>query len=372
MKVGSLFSGIGGMDAGLERAAMEIVWQVENDPFCNKVLATHWPDVPRYGDIKQVDFSTLAPVDLICGGFPCQDISTANSKRKGLAGERSVLWFEFQRAIRILRPAWVLIENVPGLLNANKGRDMATILWSLGDMGYGWAYRVLDSRWFGVAQRRRRVFIVASLGSYRCGEVLFESQGVSGDTPPGRKAGADVAYSLRASPSRSGDKGDGGLNVTLVPTAGPLTRASSVGGTITQQDIEAGHIVPTLNASASGLNRPGGQGAETGFYIVSNGQGDPNVDTELAYSLDQGSPQQAVWGIRKDGVGTLDSSGADAVTTYKGVRRLTPTECEQLQGFDAGWTAYGSDTQRYKALGNAVTVNVASAIGSWLNWALVY
>src|SRR5690606_8611567 len=116
-RVGSLFSGIGGFDLGLERAGMEIAWQSEIDSFCCRVLAHHWPEVPNVGDVTAVNPSDLEPVELICGGFPCQDLSVAG-RRAGLAGEQSRLWFEFERIARILRPRWLVIENVPGLLSS--------------------------------------------------------------------------------------------------------------------------------------------------------------------------------------------------------------------------------------------------------------
>src|SRR4029450_2592075 len=112
---GSLFAGIGGFDLGLERAGLTCRWQVEIDPFCRKVLAKHWPDVTRYADIRELDGRTVDPVDVLCGGFPCQPHSLAG-KRGGSADERD-LWREFARVIREVGPRWVLAENVPGLLS---------------------------------------------------------------------------------------------------------------------------------------------------------------------------------------------------------------------------------------------------------------
>ena len=156
---GSLFSGIGGIDLGLDRSGWECKWQCEIEPFCVKVLDKHWPQVKKYHDIREVKPSELEPVDLICGGFPCQDLSVAG-RRAGLAGKRSGLFYEFMRIADECAPTWVLIENVPGLLSSNGGRDMGAVLGTLGELGYGWAYRVLDAQYLGVAQRRRRVFIV--------------------------------------------------------------------------------------------------------------------------------------------------------------------------------------------------------------------
>lgn len=159
MKAGSLFSGIGGMDLGLERAGWDIRWQVENDKFCNQVLQRHWPEVKRYGDIRTVDAGELEPVDLLCGGFPCQDVSMAGT-RKGLAGSESSLFFEAARILEGLKPPYVLIENVPGLLSSNEGKDFQVVLDTLTQIGYAVDVDILDSQEFGVAQRRRRVFLV--------------------------------------------------------------------------------------------------------------------------------------------------------------------------------------------------------------------
>ena len=155
--MGSLFSGIGGFDLGLERAGYEIAWQVEIDPYCQRVLAKHWPTVQRYGDIRDMDWGTVRPIDLLCGGFPCQDLSFAG-KRAGIDGERSGLWSEYLRAIVQLRPRYVLVENVPGLLsNAYMGR----VLRDLAESGYDAEWRVLSAAQYGAPHLRERVWLLA-------------------------------------------------------------------------------------------------------------------------------------------------------------------------------------------------------------------
>lgn len=156
MTFGSLFSGIGGMDLGLERAGMECRWQVEIDPFCQKVLAKHWPNVKRYGDITKLEGSELEAVDLIAGGFPCQDVSRVGS-RNGIDGKRSGLWTEYIRLVRFLRPRYVLVENVAGLLDGGIGR----VLGDLARCGYDAEWDMLPAFLFGLPHRRERVFIVA-------------------------------------------------------------------------------------------------------------------------------------------------------------------------------------------------------------------
>ena len=156
MKVGSLFAGIGGFDLGLERAGFEIAWQVEIDPYCQRVLAKHWPAVTRYGDIREVDWHTVEPVDLLCGGFPCQDISLAG-KGAGLTGERSGLWFEYAKAIEVLKPRYVLIENVSAL----RSRGLDQVLGALASLGYDAEWHCIPACAVGAPHRRDRVWVVA-------------------------------------------------------------------------------------------------------------------------------------------------------------------------------------------------------------------
>ena len=155
-----MFTGIGGSDRAFDLAGFESAWQIENAKFPRRVLEARWPDVKRYNDVSRVNAAELTDVDVLHGGFPCQDVSVAG-RRAGLAGERSGLFHEFIRLAATLRPRWIVIENVPGLLSSNDGGDMGTILGTLADLGYGWAYRVLDAQHFGLAQRRERVFWVS-------------------------------------------------------------------------------------------------------------------------------------------------------------------------------------------------------------------
>ena len=162
LTVGSLFAGIGGFDLGLERAWMQVKWQVEIDPYCLKVLEKHWPHVRRYTDIKTVDWSGVEPVDLVCGGFPCQPVSVAG-KRKGTADDRW-LWPEFIRCVGVLRPRYVLIENVPGLLTANDGRAFAEVLRDMAACGYDAEWDCIPASAVGAHHRRDRFWLVANDG----------------------------------------------------------------------------------------------------------------------------------------------------------------------------------------------------------------
>ena len=213
---GSLFTGIGGFDLGFERAGMVPAWQVEIDAKCQEVMGYYWPDVEKFGDVRDVGKRNLTPIDLLCGGFPCQDLSVAG-KRKGLAGERSGLWFQFARVIGELRPKWVVIENVPGLLSSGDKRDMGILLGQLAKFGYLGCYRVLDAQFYGVAQRRRRVFIVGCLGDASALQVLFESESSPWDSPPSRKAGQGTAKAIGIQPANTGANGRGWLGFDISP-----------------------------------------------------------------------------------------------------------------------------------------------------------
>lgn len=165
MKFGSLFSGIGGFDLGLERAGMIPEWQVEIDPYATKVLEKHWPNVKRYSDIRDCGSHNLEPVELICGGFPCQPHSLAG-KRKASADERD-LWGEFARIIRELKPKWVVAENVPGLLSSESGRFFGRVLRDLASSGYDAEWRIISAFDVGAPHQRDRLWIVANTNSSR-------------------------------------------------------------------------------------------------------------------------------------------------------------------------------------------------------------
>ena len=188
MRFGSLFAGIGGIDLGLERAGMTCVWQVEIDDYCRRVLAKHWPDVQRFEDVRKCGKRNLEPVDLIAGGFPCQDISDAG-KRAGIDGERSGLWSEFARIIRELRPRYVLVENVAALL----GRGMDRVLGGLASCGYDAEWECIPAAAVGAPHIRDRVFVVAhaEYATFKSASRVADSESVGKElrTTEGRRAG---------------------------------------------------------------------------------------------------------------------------------------------------------------------------------------
>ena len=333
-----LFSGAGGFDLGFEWAGHESVAQVEFDPHCREVLARHWPEVPKYEDVREFDGSDFAGVGIISGGFPCQDLSVAG-KRKGLSGARSGLFFELARIVDEARPEFLVWENVPGLLSADSGGAMGAVLHTLADIGYFGCYRVLDSQHFGVAQRRRRVFGVFAegrAGGERCAELLLEPEGGGWTPAPRGQAGEDVARCLD-----SGSGGDSGKEQqrTFVPDVSYTCQARDGKG-ISQREGVTTLVASSITASAGhhGHSSPRGDGGDNLVAAVA-----PTLEVRAQHGY-KGAETQL----------QCDTTG---------VRRLVPAECERLQGFPGGWTEFGSkgalsDTHRYRMMGNAVTTNV--------------
>jgi DNA (cytosine-5)-methyltransferase 1 len=230
MRFVSLFAGVGGFDLGLEASGHTCIGQVEIDKNARKVLERHWPNVPKHDDVTTAidwgkEIGLVGSTDLVVGGFPCQDLSVAG-KRAGLAGERSGLFHDALAFAQSVKAKTILLENVPGLLSSNQGRDFGVVLTELANAGYSnIEWRVLDSQFFGVAQRRRRVFIVASLGTEPFKQVLAERESSSGDSSQGEPQGQDSTRSVA----------DG-------------TRASSRVGNFELYDFPDGSVAPTMTA----------------------------------------------------------------------------------------------------------------------------
>lgn len=314
----SLFAGIGGFDLGFEHAGFTVVAQVEKDINCRNLLEAKWPDAVILDDVCTAGAHNLPPCDVITFGFPCQDLSVAG-KRAGLAGGRSGLFYEATRIIHELNPAYCLFENVPGLLSSSRGNDFERVLREMDRVGYSGAWRVLDAQWLGMPQRRRRVFGLFSCldsGAERCAEILSLPESLRGHPPPGRKAEEESP-----SPFAFGAGADR-KHVNRIDDDSRIA-TQTIGFT---QSSFGGYRegCGTLRASGGDL----GGGSET--LIVD--------------------------------IAACDDTRRDSVPARTAVRRLTPTECERLQGFPDGWTAGFSDTVRYRMLGNAVCVNVAQWI----------
>ena len=195
MRHASFFSGVGGLDLGFERAGIKTVSVCEIDPYASSVLAERFPEAPNLGSITEINADDIPEADIWSGGFPCQDLSVAG-KRAGFAGKRSSLAFTFLDLVERRRPRWIVLENVPGLFSSNNGADFGRLLHEMEQLGYSVAWRTLDARYFGVAQRRRRVFIVASLESGRAEQVLFECEGCERHPAPSRSQGEGAPSSI--------------------------------------------------------------------------------------------------------------------------------------------------------------------------------
>lgn len=416
--VGSMFAGIGGFDLGFEKAGFDVLWCIEKDKNCQKVLKRHFPNAKIYGDITQINADELEKVDVICGGFPCQDLSVAG-KRKGLAGERSGLFYEAIRLVRALKPEFLILENVPGLLSSNKGRDFGALL---SEVDQGWpceeiGWRILDSRYFGVPQRRKRIFIVASARIGGSEAVLSLGEGMRRDIEKSESAGEKVACDTAGSTDECCKFGkekseqpiiidraafNQGQNAKYEPSIkessespclvarGPHAvafrksrRAQS--NTDAETWVDDG-IANTLNVFDSGDTRtthaivaiqgnligrdvggPEGIGVsmEGVMYTLTSTDvhGVATISKEKTFSFD-GLNQKASTEVHhslRTGRDSGDFIAMEKSDSNSGmiVRRLTPLECERLQGFIDNWTDNQSDAVRYKQLGNAVTVNVA-------------
>jgi DNA (cytosine-5)-methyltransferase 1 len=339
----SLFSGIGGFDLAVERCGIETVAFCENDKHCQQVLGRHWPGVPIIDDVREIDGKNFERIDIITGGFPCQDVSVAGN-RAGLAGERSGLWREFARIIADVRPAWFVIENVPGLLSSNKGRDMGAILGALGELGYWWAYRVLDAQYDNLAQRRERVFIVGHTRSRRAAEVLLEPEGLCWNPSPSRETGQEVAGTLGGGSEERGWRGDLDANGAYIVSHALTSRQERLEPT-TETLIVANAL--TASAGHHGRSSPRGDGNDN--LVVASFHGGHSSSMSIDYLESLCPPLRT------------SHTGAMLLDGYS-VRRLTPLECERLQGFPDGWTEGHADSHRYRMLGNAVAVPVAEWI----------
>ena len=369
MRIGSTFTGVGGADLGLEQAGMNIAWQCELDPWKRSVLAAHWPNTPIYDDITTLN--DPPPVDVLIGGFPCQDLSVAG-KRKGFSGERSVLAFEFLRIAESLRPRWLILENVPGLLSSNRGADFARLIDEVVGCGYGVAWRILDARYFGVPQRRRRVFIVArradSLGDTRAASrlalrALVESG--SGDPTPGWPPRQDAAGSVGAgAPSSSGEPiafyySGGGNDAPSVDGVSPTVKKGSA------LEIGSPPAIAYRKSKRAQTDRDDETWVDDGAANTLNRFDVGDARTTRAV-VDTASTLQSnsTGGVRMDAEG---AAGGHLIPDDMTVRRLTPVECERLMGLPDGWTApegvKAPDSKRYAACGDAIVTPVAYWIG---------
>jgi len=242
----SLFAGVGGFDLAMERSGVKVVASVEIDKKCQEVLAHRFPNSKIFDDVTTVKGSDLIgsgfnpSKGIIAGGFPCQDLSVAG-KRAGLAGERSGLFWEIARLVEETQSEYFLIENVPGLLSSNKGKDFGVVIGTMADLGYSLGWRVLDAQHFGVPQRRRRVFIVGrrSVDSTSPAEILFKSDSLRRDP--------STSQQTRQDPARSSDQSVAGTSKVFLGSGKNIANCIPAElyhhGSVVNQDANNGHVV---------------------------------------------------------------------------------------------------------------------------------
>jgi DNA (cytosine-5)-methyltransferase 1 len=436
MKVLSLFSGVGGFDMGLEAAGMTTVFQCEIDKHARSVLEYHWPDVPKWDDVSTLTGAHILEmtggVDLVAWGSPCQDLSLAG-KRAGLTGERSGLFHQGIRIIKELRelsngqsPTWSIWENVVGALSSNGGADFGEVLYEMDEAGACFSeWSVLDAQYFGVPQRRRRVFVTTCFDSgtsLRCPEPLLPvSQGLRGDFATGGEqgqgatretqdrigtsgqwaAGSTPSGILTTSVTSKWHKGTGGpsgsehYNLVVEPVAYSI-REDAKANNFSATEIETARALQALQPSVQSHHAQTFITQEADPLIFENSyrdgirMGKQGLSQTLSAKMGTGGlntpmiAQEVTSGI----VGSDDLVGSLAARDYKGVgnqyvqenkvvvqgavpmlvvRRLTPLECERLMGWPDNHTSQGtngviSDSQRFKMCGNGV----ASPVAAWI------
>jgi DNA (cytosine-5)-methyltransferase 1 len=448
MKYGSVCSGIEAASVAWHDLGWEPQWFSEIEQFPSEVLKHRFPAVPNLGDMTTINQNPIAderPIDLLVGGTPCQSFSVAGL-RKGLADPRGNLMLTFLSIADKFRPKWIVWENVPGVLSSNGGKDFGTFLGALGELGYGFAYRVLDAQYFGVAQRRRRVFVVGYLGDWRvAAAVLFERESLQGNPKPSRKKREEVTANAEGSVGTTVFAGNqqSEIAATLQTTCDNYSRADGFNVIIDraafnqgenaqyEPRIETGETMSSLVAKGPhavaqpiafkvrGGCEGGGKGylgqEEQAFTIsamqdqqiaqpiaiqdvrpiekAQNGRGwnddgtSYTVDTKATQGVAQplyyeSHPQDSRVNGPKDVANTVSANygmgggNTPLVQQPMAIRRLTPKECERLQGFPDDWTKIPyrnkpvdqcPDGPRYKACGNSMAVPVMRWIGERIN-----
>jgi DNA (cytosine-5)-methyltransferase 1 len=357
MRYASVCDGIGAAHVAWKPLGWECAWASEIEPFPAAVVE-HRFGFPNVGDMTKITEEMLdgyGPVDLLVGGTPCQSFSVAGL-RGGLADPRGNLALRFVQLAAVMQPKWIVWENVPGVLSSGKGRDFGTFLGALGQLGYGFAYRILDAQWHGVAQRRRRVFVVGYLGDWRrAAAVLFERESVFGNPPTRGATGQGITSSpegIAGNVSSKWAKGTGGPagDECYNLVAEPFTKSKRAQSTTDDESLVPGEVSPTMSCFDQGDTR-----ATTVVAMRESGQGFWMADNKAGPLRAEGENRP--------------SRPSCVVSTPMAVRRLTPRECERLQGFPDDYTLVeyrkkpAADGPRYKALGNSMAVPVMRWIG---------
>jgi DNA (cytosine-5)-methyltransferase 1 len=395
MRYATVCSGGEAFGEAWKRLGYSCAFHSEIEQHASSILRYRYPEVPNLGDFTQIDTDDYPPgfIQLLAGGTPCQSFSIAGLRR-GMADARGNLSLQFLKLAAKLKCPWILWENVPGVLSSNGGRDFGSFLGGLAQLGYGFAYRVLDAQYFGVPQRRKRVFVVGYLGDWRAAAaVLFERHSLQGHSAPGREKGQRIADSLTVGANQcSGFPGD--FVETFDRQSSGEYGTSPVASTVSARDYKSpsdliaftargcgndavSNICPTLR-SLSNIN--GHQSGSHGLAIAFD-------STQISPNLDKSKTPAVAFKIRtgcegggkgylgsEDSAFTVTTGTEQQIFAGSSVRRLTPKECERLQGWEDDWTKHGlnekgntyelSDTARYKIIGNGWAAPVANWIAN--------
>lgn len=332
MKCFSLFSGIGGFDLALTRQGHTMVGACEIDKYARSVYAKHFPDVSILDDAREINPEELPDFDILVAGFPCQSFSVAG-KRRGFEDTRGTLFFEIARIARKKQPQYMLLENVKGLLSHERGKTVRKIYQTLDELGYDTESRIINTKDF-LPQNRERIFIIATLRGKDRREIFPICESIQQSYKGNPKE--QIANSLQC-PGHSGGNYRGMNMIALTSYDTPQH----------YRVYDDSGISPSLSASSD----------------------DDNYKNILV-AIPQMIRNKGMNGRRQknhnDPVFTIDTTSSAGIFDGKRIRRLTPLECERLQGFEDGYTEGISDSQRYKCLGNAVTVPVVEHIISHL------
>lgn len=420
LTLGSLFDGIAGFPLAAEKVGIKTVWTSEIETNCIEISARHFPEAKQMGDIMKLNGAGLDPVDIISFGSPCQNLSAAGD-RKGLGGEKSRLFFEAVRVIDEMRcatngkyPKYIIWENVAGAFSSNKGQDFRRVLeeitkanipmpnsgrWAAAGMVRDdWgstAWRVLDAQYWGVPQRRKRIYLVRSFGNDCAGQILFECESMLGYSAPGTGKTKGDTTGLKncvAGTDRRGMvQGEGGQMILDFGRIGDriymgaeksVTLKATNGGNGAATGL---YMLPIYTVAGNIINRAGKNGGNQ-LGIKEDGIS-PTLTTNdrhaVAYAQESQAYRACGYAEYKEGVGTLMATrgacggGSESLIVSKrkkkgllkyAVRRLMPIECERIDGYPDGWTQWDtkgreiSDNTRYVALGNSIAVPCAERV----------
>ena len=389
IKIFSMFSGVGGFELGFQQANLQtqVVGFCEIDKYASQILETKFKGIKNYGDATTIDETKLPNFDILVGGFPCQSFSMAG-KRKGFDEARGTLFFDVARILAHKKPRNFILENVKGLLSHNKGKTFETILGILSDLGYIVEWELLNSKNYGVPQSRERMYIVGHLRGQSRPKVFSFREG-NGVSETSRKKERERSSQVSSTITSNYKRGTHAMGEQYILEPKELTKNLGQGQ----------RVYSTNGASVSIKALGGGQGGKTGLYKIPQATkqgyewadlGDSvnlqnlksktrrgRVGKQIAQTLDTGNQQYTIvqatitpsrknksqngrrFKDNEEPMFTLTQNDVHGVMHNKTqIRRLTPIECERLQGFPDNWTEGLSDTQRYKCMGNAVTTNV--------------